>query len=199
MASIQPCLGAPPEPLGDGTQASFQPSVKSVQIGSGLQQSGSGVPQIDSVAVAKNPISTRGDVGMQGGPGKYVDPGAVIGVGVASGAVTLSTISPTRAEGAPPGGNGGDAVCAGARPAHVTKAMASAAANRPPGKRGVWLPDIGLILVPIPQGGRVRRAGIDAPRQFLDSRAAYPCCLGARLLLTFGSEGVPLELVRSCR
>ena len=36
-ALIQPWRGAPPEPLGDGTQASFQPSLKSVEHGNGRQ------------------------------------------------------------------------------------------------------------------------------------------------------------------
>ena len=49
MALIQPCRGAPPEPLGDGTQASFQPSLKNVEQGSGRQALGSGLPQSDSV------------------------------------------------------------------------------------------------------------------------------------------------------
>ena len=52
-ALIQPCRGAPPEPLGDGTQASFQPSLKSVESGRGRQSSGSGWPKIDSVIVAE--------------------------------------------------------------------------------------------------------------------------------------------------
>ena len=55
MALIQPCRGAPPEPLGDGTQASFQPSLKSVESGSGRQVFGSGLPKIDSVIVSKRP------------------------------------------------------------------------------------------------------------------------------------------------
>ena len=68
MALIQPCRGAPPEPLGDGTQASFQPSLKSVESGSGRQVFGSGWPKIDSVIVSKSPISTMGAVGAEPSP-----------------------------------------------------------------------------------------------------------------------------------
>jgi len=49
--------------LGDGTQASFQPSLKNVESGSGRQVFGSGLPKIDSMIVSKIPISTRGAVG----------------------------------------------------------------------------------------------------------------------------------------
>jgi hypothetical protein len=47
-ALIQPCRGAPPEPLGEGTQGSSQPSLKSIEHSNGRQVSGSGWPQIDS-------------------------------------------------------------------------------------------------------------------------------------------------------
>jgi hypothetical protein len=50
--------GAPPEPFGDGTQASFEPSLKSVESDSSRQVFGSGLPKIDSVIVSKIPIST---------------------------------------------------------------------------------------------------------------------------------------------
>ena len=59
-ALIQPCRGAPPEPLGEGTHASFQPSLKRVENGSGRQVFGSGWPKIDSVIVSKSPVSTPG-------------------------------------------------------------------------------------------------------------------------------------------
>ena len=68
-ALIQPCRGAPPEPLGDGTQASFQPSLKSVESGSGRQVFGSGWPKIDSVIVSKSPSSTRVAGGATPEPG----------------------------------------------------------------------------------------------------------------------------------
>jgi len=54
--------------LGDGTQASFQPSLKSVESGSGRQVFGSGWPKIDSVIVSKSPISTLGAVGAEPSP-----------------------------------------------------------------------------------------------------------------------------------
>jgi hypothetical protein len=54
-ALIQPCRGAPPDPLGDGTQASSQPSLKIDQIGRGRQVSGSGVPKIDAEIVPSGP------------------------------------------------------------------------------------------------------------------------------------------------
>jgi hypothetical protein len=71
MALIQPPRGAPPEQLGEGTQASFQPSLKNVDNGSGRQEFGSGSPKIDSVIVSKIPISTRAAVGAAPGPGLY--------------------------------------------------------------------------------------------------------------------------------
>jgi hypothetical protein len=55
--------------LGDGTQASFQPSLKSVENGSGRQVFGSGWPQIDSKIVSKHPSSTRRAVGAAHGTG----------------------------------------------------------------------------------------------------------------------------------
>ena len=61
---VDPALpGAPPEPLGDGTQASFQPSLKNVESGSGRQVFGSGLPKIDSEIVSKGPSTTRGAAG----------------------------------------------------------------------------------------------------------------------------------------
>src|SRR6185369_11711459 len=54
-ALIQPCLGAPPEPFGDGTQGCRQPSLNSVESGKGYQQHGSGCPKMDSVMVSQNP------------------------------------------------------------------------------------------------------------------------------------------------
>jgi hypothetical protein len=67
---IQPCRGAPPEPLGDGTQASFQPSLKSVESVNGRQVFGSGLPKIDWVIVSKSPVSTLGAVGAEPSPAK---------------------------------------------------------------------------------------------------------------------------------
>jgi len=54
--------------LGDGTQASFQPSLKNVESGSGRQVFGSGWPKIDSVIVPKSPNSTLGAVGAEPSP-----------------------------------------------------------------------------------------------------------------------------------
>jgi hypothetical protein len=56
--------------LGDGTQASFQPSLKSVESVSGRQESGSGLPKIDWVIVSKSPVSTLGAVGAEPSPAK---------------------------------------------------------------------------------------------------------------------------------
>ncbi len=64
MALIQPCRGAPPEPFGDGTQASCQPSLKSVESGSGRHSVRIGLAEIDSAIVSKSPSSTRGAVGV---------------------------------------------------------------------------------------------------------------------------------------
>ena len=72
-------------------------------------------------------------------------PGTVIGAGITAGDVTASTTSATLAAGILAGGNGGDGFCAGRRPADVRKETASAAANRPPRRRRVWLPAIGLL------------------------------------------------------
>ena len=69
VLGIDPALpGTPPEPLGDGTQASFQPSLKNVEHGSGRQVFGSGWPQSDSVIVSKSPIRTMGAVGTVPSP-----------------------------------------------------------------------------------------------------------------------------------
>jgi hypothetical protein len=62
---IQPCRGAPPEPFGDGTQASFQPSLNSVASDSGRQVFGSGFPKIDWVMVSQIPGSTLEGVGSE--------------------------------------------------------------------------------------------------------------------------------------
>ena len=62
-ALIQPCRGAPPEPLGDGTQGSSQPSLKSVEQYNGRQEFGSGCPKIDSTIVSKGPVTTLGAAG----------------------------------------------------------------------------------------------------------------------------------------
>src|SRR5437763_202206 len=71
-------------------------------------------------------------------------PGTVIGAGVTSGAVALSTTSANLAAGVPAAGNGGNGFCAWVAPAKL-KQMASAAANGPPRRRRVWLPAIGLL------------------------------------------------------
>ena len=93
MALIQPCRGAPPEPLGDGTQASFQPSLKNVESGSGRQVFGSGLPKSDSVIVSKSPSHDPGRRRCHAVGGVVRGPGTVIGAGVTSGAVALSTTS----------------------------------------------------------------------------------------------------------
>jgi hypothetical protein len=54
--------------LGEGTQGSFQPSLKSVESRSGRQVFGSGFPKTDWVIVSKNPSSTLEGVGSQHSP-----------------------------------------------------------------------------------------------------------------------------------
>ena len=72
-------------------------------------------------------------------------PGTVIGAGVTSGTGMLPTISAKLVAGIPAGGNGGAGYCARARAANVKKETASAAANRPPRRRRVWLPAMDLL------------------------------------------------------
>src|SRR3954454_3488925 len=104
-ALIQPCRGAPPEPLGDGTQASFQPSLRNVESGSGRQESGTGRPKIDSVIVSKIPVSTRAGVGASPGPGLRRGWGEVVGAGIDSGGFPESTKSAKLATRNPADGN----------------------------------------------------------------------------------------------
>jgi hypothetical protein len=54
--------------LGEGTQGSNHPSLKSVEQYNGRQESGSGWPQIDSAIVSKSPVSTLGVVGAEPSP-----------------------------------------------------------------------------------------------------------------------------------
>ena len=115
-ALIQPCRGAPPEPLGDGTQASLQPSLKSVENGSGRQESGSGWPKTDSVIVSKIPSSIRAAVGAATGPGLDQARGTVVGPGITAGGSTGSTSSAKLAAGIPAADSGGVGIRAGASP-----------------------------------------------------------------------------------
>ncbi len=142
-ALIQPCRGAPPEPLGEGTQASFQPSLKSVEHGSGRQVSGSGLPKIDSLIVSMSPVSTRVPAGTMPMPSTYKGWGPVVGPPIVSAVDTESTMSAKSWVGIPEAGNGGDGSCARARPANVKMERASAVIRWPPRVRRVWLPAIG--------------------------------------------------------
>jgi len=106
-ALIQPWRGAPPEPLGDGTQASFHPSLKSVERGSGRQQFGSGLPKSDWVIVSRQLNSP----GQQAGKHMSVlgqHPGwvSVIGTDIVGGAESAPTLSATVWAGLTDGGSG---------------------------------------------------------------------------------------------
>src|SRR4051794_11917523 len=68
-ALIQACRGTPPEPLGDGTQASHQPSPKSVESVSGRQGLGPGWPKTDPEIVSRASVSKRVALGTARAPG----------------------------------------------------------------------------------------------------------------------------------
>ena len=74
-ALIQPCRGAPPEPLGDGTQASFQPSLNSVEHSSGRQESASaaGTYTVREIVPSGYTLTTPAAVNVVLGVGLFDD------------------------------------------------------------------------------------------------------------------------------
>src|SRR5688572_21262842 len=64
-ALIQPRRGAPPQPLGEGTQGCRQPSLRRVESGNGYQQHGSGWPKMDSVMVSQHPRQSGQQASLQ--------------------------------------------------------------------------------------------------------------------------------------
>ena len=144
MALIQPCRAAA-EPLGDGTQASSQPSLKNVESGSGRQVFGSGWPKIDSVIVPKIPCTTRAPSAPRRGRGstrageRSSDRSSVPAWMIHHRVHRRKTGSVFRP--LAPAASGS----AQRRPANASKETMSAAATRPRGRRRVWLPAIGPL------------------------------------------------------
>ena len=134
-----------PEPLGEGTQASFQPSLKSVEHGNGRQVVRIGMAEDRLGDRAKDPLYDAGCRRSRARRGRNR-------AGSSSRRSDPASITPIRRRSArfwagnPDAGTGGDGSCAGARPANVNNERASAAANGPPRRRRISLPAIGRPL-----------------------------------------------------
>jgi hypothetical protein len=128
-ALIQPWRGAPPEPFGEGTQGSFQPSLKNVESVNGRQVFGSGFQKIDWVIVSQSPNSTRLAGGATAESRQHDGSETFVGAGIATGEATTSAMSGALAGGIAAGGCECDGYCTCAQATNVRTDTASAAVN----------------------------------------------------------------------